>query len=105
MTNPPFEYWDPKEGQEITIEPVRYELGTGTFTPQGRAEKSIEVVRIWVDKDPPRAAPLNYWDFSGHRLKARLLPILPGVIQRKGKITLIRQGTGLATDYQVTTGA
>jgi hypothetical protein len=99
----PFNYWDPPDGEPIIIRPVRYEDGTGTFTPVNRPPKTIPVLRIWVDENPPSPAPLNYWDFSGARIRARLLPILQPLIARHGTLTLIRRGLGVATDYEVRT--
>jgi hypothetical protein len=97
----PFNYWDPPDGQSITLRPVLYEDGSGTFTPAGRPAKTIPVLRIWVTENPPRPAPLNFWDFSGARIRARLLPVLRSVIARNASITLIRRGTGVLTDYEV----
>lgn len=100
----PFEFWDPADGSEITIEPIKYEEGSSTFTPNGRLTKTVPVIRIWVDKNPPRPAPLNYWDFSGSRVRARLLPLIAGIIQKKARLTLVRRGTGVLTDYEIRLG-
>ena len=97
----PFNYWDPADGAVIEIRPVRFEEGTALFNPVGRPPKTVPVVRIWVNQDPPRPAPLNYWDFSGARIRARILPLLPGVIARSGRLRLVRRGTGVLTDYEV----
>lgn len=99
----PFNYWDPPDGETISIRPVRFEDGTGTFTPAGRSSKTIPILRIWVDKDPPRPAPLNYWDFSGSRIRARLLPLLQPLIARHGLLKLKRTGLGVHTDHEVST--
>jgi hypothetical protein len=99
----PFNYWDPPDGETITLRPVRFEDGTGSFTPAGRPPKTVSVLRVWVDENPPRSAPLNFWDFSGARIRARLLPALPGLIARRGTVTLIRRGLGVLTDYEVRT--
>jgi hypothetical protein len=104
MIEPPFEYWDPADGSQITLTPAKYEEGVGTFTPQGGKPKTVAVLRVWEAVNPPRPAPLNYWDFSGARIRARLAPLLPGIISKKGSVTLVRRGTGVMTDWEVRLG-
>jgi len=92
----PFELLDLRDRQSLVLTVLDYKLGITTIHPRypgGPLEKQIRVLRVHVPREE-KAAGVAYWDLTSQTLIAQLLPFLPDLKARKGKVRI--QAFGMA---------
>jgi len=99
----PFEIFELENGTSSTFGVSSWEEGDAVIHPRypgAPEEKRIPVMRVHVPaEDKPIGVP--YWDITSKTLQAQLRPLLPGLIEGKGQVTITAHGSGPAKRFSV----
>jgi hypothetical protein len=92
MLEPPFEFMGLLDGQEVSFQVLRWQLGEADIhETTTRRTKRIQVLRVHV---PPEDKPIGalYWDITAGTTISRLRPFLDDPNLRDFRVTLVRRG-------------
>ena len=99
----PYELLELEDQRSLTLTPEKWLQGTMTIVPRfsgGQTAKLIQVLRLWVPaSEKPTGMP--YWDVTSQTLIAQVVPLLPDIVARHGKITIKAFGRAPAKRFTV----
>jgi len=99
----PSEFLELRDKEVFEIAPLEFQEGLMEITPRPpnpQIPKTINVLRLWYDKDP--ALPgLDYVDVSSQTLIAQIAPMIDEVIKKKSSLRITAFGEGVKKRFTV----
>lgn len=97
--NEPFEMMELLDGQSITLDIGKWELGKTTIQPRdGRPAREVPVLRAHVPETQKPTLP-HYWDITSKHLVTGLLGFLERDPPGRWRFTVTKRGSGPAARF------